>query len=186
MNFEILRKKYKPEKIQYLLIAETPPKSNSERFFYMENVTSHDSLFLETVKVLYPQLLVNKTVKEIRNLKSVLLSKLQKDGFYLIDSLEEPFEEMYSSKKKISLIKKGQQELLTKIKALSNENTKVILISSTVFQANYLFLIDHGIPVIHNYSIDFPGSGGQTKFREKIKMTLNIDGNASLQNKSAD
>lgn len=53
--FEKPRQKYKPKKIDYLLIAETPPKSDSNRFFYFEQVDRQDSLFLETMKCLYPE-----------------------------------------------------------------------------------------------------------------------------------
>ncbi|MBG47234.1 MAG: hypothetical protein CML05_02975 [Pseudozobellia sp.] len=53
-RFEIARHKYRPEKIRFLLVAETPPKSDSNRFFYFENVDKQDSLFIETMKLLYP------------------------------------------------------------------------------------------------------------------------------------
>lgn len=32
-KFEIARIKYKPDVIKFLLVAETPPKSDSDRFF---------------------------------------------------------------------------------------------------------------------------------------------------------
>lgn len=175
MNFEKLRERYKPEHIKLLLIAETPPKADSNRFFYMENVQSQDSLFLEVIKVLYPDTIKNKTTKEIRNIKPILLNKLKNDGIYLIDSLEEPFEEKYNTRKKVSLIQKGQKSLLEKIKEISHRETKVVLISSTVFQANYLFLKSYGVNIIHDFMIDFPGSGGQVKFREKFEKTIQLN-----------
>jgi len=46
--FQLAREKYKPEKIVYLLVAETPPRLDSNRFFYFEDVRNQDSLFLET------------------------------------------------------------------------------------------------------------------------------------------
>lgn len=96
-KFEIARKKYKPDTIKFLLVAETPPKSDSDRFFYFENVDRQDSLFIEIVKVLYPQIVDKYDIQEIRINKSYFLNKLKEDGFYLIDSLEEPFEENYTS-----------------------------------------------------------------------------------------
>lgn len=172
MNFEKQREKYKPEQIKLLLIAETPPKTDSKRFFYLENVQSHDYLFLEVIKVLYSDIVKNKTTKEIRNLKPLLLNKFKNDGIYLIDSLEKPFEEKYSARKKICLLQKGQNSLFEKIKEIINTETKVVLISSTVFQANYLFLKSNDVNIIHDFMIDFPGSGGQTKFREKFSSLL--------------
>lgn len=166
--FEKARRKYQPETIRYLLIAETPPKSDSKRFFYFENVEEQDSLFLEIMKCLYPSDTRNVEIKKIRANKPYFLSKFQKDGFYLIDSIDVPFEKKYSSKKKETLLKAGQKELLVKINNLCSKETKVILIAATVFKANHSFLIANNINVINRTSVDFPGSGGQKKFQEKF------------------
>jgi hypothetical protein len=170
--FEKARIKYKPDLIEYLLVAETPPKRDSKRFFYFENVGEQDSLFLEIMKCLYPAETSNLETKSIRLNKSYFLRKFQKDGFYLIDSLDNPFEERYSSKKKEELIKAGQKELLIKIRSLYTEVVKVILIAAPVFKANYSFLIAKGINVINKCPIYFPGSGGQKQFREKFETLI--------------
>jgi hypothetical protein len=172
MTFEEARLKYKPKKIKYLLIAETPPKSNSNRFFYFENVKEQDSLFIETMKVLYPESLSVLTTKEIRSIKKTFLERFKNDGFYLIDSLNEPFEEKYSSSKKIRLIKEGQGDLLNRIKTLITKETVIILISATVFKANFEYLKGNNINVINSELIDFPGSGGQKKYKEKLKKAI--------------
>jgi hypothetical protein len=171
-RFEIARQKYKPNTIKYLLVAETPPKSDSNRFFYFEKVDKQDSLFLETMKVLYPVDTQFVETKEIRRRKSEFLNKFKEDGFYLVDSLDKPFEKRYSTTEKIGLIKAGQNRLLEKIRNLLSENTKVILIASPVYKANFEFLKNQRIPVINTEPIDFPGSGGQKKFREKIKRII--------------
>ena len=62
---------------------------------------------METMKCLYPAETSNVKTKSIRFNKSYFLRKFQKDGFYLIDSLDDPFEKRYSSKKKEELIKAG-------------------------------------------------------------------------------
>ncbi len=156
-----------------MLVAETPPKSDSNRFFYFEIVDKQDSLFLETMKLFYPEDTNSIGTKEIRKRKKEFLSKFRFDGFYLIDSLNDPFEKRYRSSEKVKLIKLGQVQLLQRIKNLLSPNTKVILITSPVFKANNEFLKSHGVPVINIESIDFPGSGGQKKFREKMKRILN-------------
>lgn len=131
-------------------------------FFYFEKVDRQDSLFIETVKVLYPQIVDKYDIKELRKNKNHFLNKLKEDGFYLIDSLKEPFEENYSSSQKVKLIKEKQVDLLIRIKNLMNEKTKVILIAIPVYKANHLFFIKkNNIPVINNESIDFNGSGSQ-------------------------
>lgn len=136
-KFESARLKYKPDIVRYLLIAETPPKSDSNRFFYFENVFEQDSLFLETMKVLYPEDTFQIDTKEIRNKKATFLLKFKHDGFYLIDSLDLPFDRKYSASQKVRLITNGQVNLLSKINSIINNNTKVILISATVFRADF-------------------------------------------------
>ena len=171
-KFEMSRIKYKPDILKYLLIAETPPKSDSERFFYFENVSEQDSLFLETMNVLYPSETSQLTTKEIRAKKTEFLLHFKEDGFYLIDSLEKPFEVKYSRPQKINLIKKGQANLLSRINSIIDKNTKVILISATVYEANFQYLKQNKINVINKEMIDFPGSGGQIKFRDKMNILL--------------
>lgn len=171
-NFETERKKYKPEEIKILLVAESPPKSDSKRFFYFENVEIQDSLFLETMKLLYPRETEGVEPRLIRKNKKTFLEKFKNDGFYLIDSLDKSFEKKYSSSKKMELIRKGQSILLNKINELVSHNTKVILISSSVFSVNFTYLKQNNINILNIESIDFPGSGGQKKFREKMRIIL--------------
>lgn len=54
-QYAAARNKYKPSHIKILLIAEAPP-NNLDRYFYYEDVKSHDSLFLEIMGILYPDL----------------------------------------------------------------------------------------------------------------------------------
>ncbi len=123
-RFEKARQKYKPKEIKYLVVAETPPKSGSNRFFYFEKVDRQDSLFLETMKLLYPNETDLTSTKEVRRRKKEFLNKFMTDGFYLIDSLDEPFEKRYSSTEKVRFIKLGQKQLLEKFKTCSQKKLK--------------------------------------------------------------
>ena len=75
---------------------------------------------------------------------------------------------------KVKLLINGQDQLLSKIKGLLSMDTKVILIAAPVYKANFNFLTENGIPVINKELIDFPGSGGQKKYRQKMKSIINI------------
>jgi len=172
IDFEKARLKYKPSNIKILFIAETPPKTTSNRFFYYENVNKGDSLFVEIMKFLY-----NLPTKEIRPNKKKLLNSFMNKGYYLIDSIEKPFEKKYTPNQKIKFIIENQSLLLKKIKKLSNENLKTILISSTVYKANYRFLLENKINVINKEHIDFPGSGNQKKFHTKMNLLKKINKN---------
>ena len=46
------REKYLPNKIKLLFVAESPPE-DVKRFFYFEDVPEQDSLFIQTMRVLY-------------------------------------------------------------------------------------------------------------------------------------
>lgn len=167
-KIEIARLKYKPDEIKCLFIAEAPPKRESERFFYFENVRTQDSLFLELMKILYFKDTQGIEPIVVRDRKEMFLTKFKSDGFYLIDSLDVPFDKLYSTSKKIKLLREHQDALLQKVKSLIDENTRVILISASVYHANFNFLACHGIPILNTEFVDFPGSGGQKKFKQKI------------------
>jgi hypothetical protein len=171
-QFEITRLCYKPDRINYLLVAEAPPKVDSNRFFYFEDVMEQDSLYIETMKVLYPTDALTVPTIDVRLKKKNFLERFKKDGFYLIDSLIEPLEEALSPTKKIQRIRQGQQELLKTINSMVSKKTKVILVSATVYKANYEFLRKSCVDVINKELIDFPGSGRQKKYREKMTTLL--------------
>lgn len=78
LEIENARRRYQPDQIKCLLIAEAPPKESSGRFFYYENISDGDSLFLETMKVLYPNYYAQfKNTKSVRNNKSLFLKKFK-------------------------------------------------------------------------------------------------------------
>jgi len=168
-NFETARLKYKPEIIKYLLVAEAPPNESSNRFFYYEKVSTGDSLFLETMKVLYPE---DTTVpSEVRGRKRELLERFRKEGFYLIDSTDSPMEDSKPSKKR-ERIQESLPSLRKKLRELAANGVKIILISAPVYHVCADVLKAEKFNVINNELIDFPGSGGQKKFRDKFATML--------------
>ena len=172
-DFESARRKYKPKAIRFLLIAEAPPKIESKRFFYFEDVKSEDNLFLETMKVLCPDDsdIKNGNTKSVRRRKREFLERFKNDGFYLIDASDEPMEDnAYSAKKK--QVRKSLSSLAQKVRGLVLGHTKIILISKVVYDVCYDRLVPERFNVINKCMIDFPGSGGQVKFRSKMCALL--------------
>ena len=167
-NFELARQKYKPEVIKFLLIAEAPPKVESKRFFYFEDVKNGDSLFLETMKVLYLNDCLD--IKDVRRRKSEFLEKFKNDGFYLIDASDKPIEDTRLTKKR-KQIKDSIPSLIKKIESLISEDTKIILISSTVYEVCCNRLKAEGFNVINECAIPFPISW-QKEFRRKLFTLL--------------
>jgi hypothetical protein len=164
-QLEEARLKYKPEIVNYLLVAEAPPDS-LERFFYYKNVRKHDYLFLGVAQALYPdikeQFLLSRRSSEIKN---SILQKFQNEGFYLIDLSELP----------LSLLNSDLQSqlpyLVEKIKTVANKDTQVILIKANVYDIAFN-LLNQKFKNIVNQRITFPGQGGQRKFQDEFKQAL--------------
>jgi hypothetical protein len=171
-KIETARLKYKPERIKCLLIAEAPPKKDSERFFYFENVLRQDRLFIELMKYLYPKDTQGVYPIVFRHIKDMFLTKFKTDGFYLIDSIDIPFHKVYSTSQKVKILKEHQGALLRKVKSLIDENTEVISISASVYNAYNSFLSNNDIQILNTEHVDFPGSGGQKKFNMKMARLI--------------
>lgn len=174
MNFDEVKKqlekarlKYKPKKIKYLLIAEAAPDS-LERFFYFEDVKQHDYLFLGVTEAIYPEL-KNQFLGSGRDIeiKASILEKFKSDGFYLLDLSELP----------ISLLDENLKSqlpiLVIKIEAIIEQQTRIILIKSNVYNLAYSFLINKGFTNVIDIKIPFPGQGWQRKFQVEFKKALN-------------
>jgi hypothetical protein len=164
------RRKYKPELIQMLFIAEAPPSIESKRFFYYEKVEKKDSLFWELMKVLYlGEIPVNKKLREE---KIKYLEQFKRDGYYLEDSVDMPFQEGTKDNEKCRIINEHKDNLLIKLRNIISKDTPIILISKNSYFCCYNFLKENGFNVKNNEFINFPGSGQQKEFKRKIKSLL--------------
>jgi hypothetical protein len=173
-KFEKARRKYKPKKgkIRFLFIAESPPAKDSDRFFYFEKVDNHDALFLEMMRVLYLDFSIKGKV--IRRYKKRLLEQFQSDGFYLIDSTDNPIPKGTSKKK---LIRAALPSLNNKIrKLIKKKKIPIILISNNVYKVCNSRLKSAGFNVINKKAISFPLSKGLKRFRNKLPKLLEKHG----------
>lgn len=163
------RKNYKPEKVKYLLIAEAPPDS-LERFFYYQNVSQHDYLFLGIAEALYP-VLKNQFLDDGRRpeTKEIILRKFQQDGFYLLDLSELPLSLLESD------LKSQLPNLIEKIKSVKNDDTHIILIKANVYDS-FFHSLNAKFQNVINQRIAFPSQGWQKKFQIKFKKALVIAG----------
>src|SRR2546425_3952892 len=85
-NFNRARRKYRPRKARFLLIAESPPSSGG--FFYFPTTIGKDHLFRETMKALD---LWPKSEPMRRGVdKRSMLRRLQSNGFSLPDTCALP------------------------------------------------------------------------------------------------
>lgn len=79
----------------------------------------------------------------------------------------------FKRSKKIKQIKASLPSLTKKISSLIDSDTNIILISSTVYEVCEKPLKARGFNVMNDQMIDFPGSGGQKKYIEKMAKLLN-------------
>lgn len=180
-HIEQARLKYMPEKINCLFIAEAPP-SDPDRFFYFEKVWEQDSLYLELMKILFPGDSDDRisltgfpfvSTSRLRDNKEDYLNMFKAKGYYLIDVIDYPMPYEFSrTKDKIRYLSNQRDYLVKKVEKLIDKQTPVVLISTPVFQAVQATLKYYNYNLIHSEAIEFPGSGQQANFREKMMKIL--------------
>lgn len=167
-RYAAARNKYKPADIKVLLIGEAPPCS-LDRYFYFEEVSRQDSLFLEIMGVLYPELKAQYLAsKRDPLLKAELLEHFQSDGYWLMDLSEVPHE-VSGAHPEDSL-----PSLLARLKKVAHRKMQIVLIKANVYDCCYPVLKEQGYKV-SSERIPFPGSGQQAVFREKFWRALKMD-----------
>jgi hypothetical protein len=146
-------RKYRPNEIDLLLVAEAPPAS-VDRYFYFEKVREQDSLFRYVIRGILG-------VEPRRDNKAELLGHLRDAGVYLIDLSQVPTDASRLPEEVPSLIRRSRR--------LAPH--RIILIKTTVYDAAFARMRDAGLPVVDE-RIPFPGSGQQRNFEAAFKRAL--------------
>lgn len=171
INVQEMRQAYMPERIHLLLVAEAPPES-PDRFFYNPFVTRHDSLFLETSKVLLPQLWEGRDARAVPSVKRSASEHLRDLGVFLVDAVDERLPQEMSDAQCAKRIRANAPAKVSEIAALLQERGAIdavtVLVKGTVFSALAEPLRAYGIRVPQEGPIPFPASGGQRRFRETL------------------
>jgi hypothetical protein len=175
MDYEALRKNYKPNQITVLFIAESPPAPKSNRFFYLEGVTRADALYLETMRVLFPEMTSRQTAKQIRASKVFYLTAFRDRGFYLIDGTDTPVAGV-SRSRKLSTLARDARRLHEKVRGLVTVDIPIVLITTTVWETHHAALSRLGYRVANSAAIPHPAYGNNRKFSEGLETTLRLHG----------
>src|SRR5690606_16576921 len=114
------REKYIPEKIRIIFIAEAPPEDLS-RFFYYPESNSHDSLFINLLRMLFPNYRKenNYSTQKMRKNKEEILSVFKENGYYLMDALSDPIPLDLSPGERKKLIKNRCNQLAIEIQKMT-------------------------------------------------------------------
>ncbi len=166
------REKYRPQQIKLLFITEAPPSAHKHRYFYYEKVSSGDSLFLEIMKVLFAEeVKAFPTTKSLRAEKTYFLERMQEEGYFLMNALDEPLVNKTTSAR-IKIYRNNFPVLIKEILRIAKPSTPIVLVSTVVFNAIGKSLKASGFNLIHSFPIEFPNSGQQVNFRKKLKPLL--------------
>jgi hypothetical protein len=166
-SYEASAKKYTPERTWVLFVAEAPPE-NLNRYFYFENVTRDDWLWIALMKALYPSEWDWGHTKAERQRKDAWLLKFQKSRFRVIDAVKTPI--CGSDSKRVGLIQSAAQELIDEIKEIDPK--QIVLIKATVHEALFQRLRDAHLPVVNRNALPFPCSSWQTQFHDEFRRLI--------------
>src|SRR4051812_653755 len=140
--------RYRPERVDTLLVTEAPPTA-LDRFFYFEDVQTQDSLFRHVAEMVLGE-------KPTRD-KAPFLDALSERGYFLIDVSEDPIASRRED------LPRCIPDLIERCREL--EPNRIVLIAVGVYDLAFQPLRDAGLPVV-NARIPFPGTGQQTNFKE--------------------
>ena len=180
-RFEEATRRYRPDHLRVLFIAEAPPAVKVNRFFYFTDLTNGDTLFLEMMKVLYPvevgyikdAFRPGSSVKQIRQRKPQLLRRFQNDGYHLIDAYERPMPDGADTATKTRLMRSTLPGLQRKLERLVGEHhVPIVLIGGVTYSVCAETLRLDGRNVANNATINHPARGNQKLFRSKLKTVL--------------
>ena len=173
--------RYKPATVRVLFIAEAPPAFRFNRLFYFEDLRDGDTLFLEMMKTLYGSVVgftetgfsSGSSAEGIRSRKAELLARFKCEGYFLIDASEEPMPDGASSSQKLALLRACVPRLIVRLKEFAvKKSTPIVLIGGVTYSACAQSLTNLGFNVINKAMIDHPARGGQLRFRQKLRRTL--------------
>lgn len=170
-SYEHLRAQYKPDRIRFLLVAESPPPdastASSRHFYRTDKQRQDDRLFTNTIKALYPEAAA-MTEGQIQPNKEQWLQQFKSDGWYLIEALEESQKHEVTKQDRQARIAAALPRLIQRIKKIASPNTNIVLIKSNVFEVAAAPLRKAGFNVINTELLDYPGRFNQRAFREKL------------------
>jgi hypothetical protein len=166
-DFNRERRKYRPRKVRFLLIAESPPSSGG--FFYFRETIGKDHLFRETMKALelWPR---NKPMRKGVD-KGPMLRSFQSMGFYLLDTCIFPVDKLPLSERRIAVL--SQTPRLVKDVTEANPD-HILMVKSSIFKpvSNALRESDLWTRVLNTGPVPFPSHGNQRGYRSTLRHAI--------------
>lgn len=166
-DFNRSRRKYRPRKVRFLFIAESPPSSGG--FFYFAKTIGKDHLFRETMKALevWPR---NEPMRKGID-KRAMLRRFQSMGFYLLDTCVFPVDKLRPIERRKAVLSQTPRLVNDVIQA---DPTHVLIVKSSIFTpvSNALRSARLSARVLNTGPVPFPSHGNQRTYRSLLKRAL--------------
>jgi len=166
-DFSHARQKYRPRKVLFLLIAESPPSSGG--FFYFATTIGKDHLFRETMKALefWPE---NEPMRRGVDKRS-MLRRLQSMGLYLLDTCVSPVDKLRPSERRKAVLSQAPRLIDDVIKA---NPLHIFIVKSSIFKPVSIALREAGllIRVLNTGPVPFPSHGNQRVYRSMLRRAM--------------
>lgn len=155
--YDELREQYRPERLRYLLIAESPPDpgTGERRFFYAPTLRI-DNLYRGVAEAVY-----GRQGIDLRN-KADVLERLRADGFWLIDAIDYPVNKL-SRAARVRALSESVPRLVEACLDLAPEQG-VIICHGAVYDAAAAALRQAGVKVLHDRALPFPLGNWRASF----------------------
>lgn len=165
--YEQLRTKHRPSHLRVLLIGESPPQSGEGalRFFYSPVLTRHDNLYRGVAQALYGE----REDVDVSD-KSAVLARIQSDGFWLIDAVDEPINKKVASARRKAL-RDGVAMLVERCIHLAPK-VGVIICHDKVCKETATALRNGGVRVLHAQPLPFPLGNTRARFVTGFRKAL--------------
>ena len=171
-SYEKLRQQYRPDNIDVLLIAESPPPSaeaqGSRHFYRSQTPRRDDRLFLNTIKAVFSET-EGIADTELEETKEHWLQRFKDEGFYMIEALETSLQHKVTKPQRQEKIKQALPRLIERVGELASPATGIVLIKSNVFDVAAEPLREAGFNVLNTGLVDYPGFYNQKAYREKLR-----------------
>jgi hypothetical protein len=168
-NFDRARRKYRPRKVKFLLIAESPPSSGG--FFYFPKTIGKDHLFRETMKALE---LWPKDEPMRRGIdKRPMLRRFQSMGFYLLDTCVSPVGKLRSTERRSAI----QQQIPRLVNDVIEAGAAhIFIVKSSIYDPVSAALRGPALwrRLLNSGPVPFPSHGNQRRYRTMLRRALSI------------
>ena len=145
--------RYRPERINTLLVAEAPP-SALDRYFYFEDVATHDSLFRHVVQAVLGE-------KPTRD-KAPYLDELRERGWFLLHMSEQPFRDR-------AVLPPLVPDLIARCEELAAG--RIVVVGTRLFDLVHRPMRDAALPIV-DVRLPYPGSGQQRRFLDGMRLVV--------------